>query len=171
MWRGWWKRREVRFLSWVACRMHRELSHPCPVVRLCFTVEPVLHDDITTHMCSCVGGTISGAIGKFDVNCVRWRSMIALLFVSHDLWCNSFSHGSLCATRKGSSWARLRGDGSGRCEKHAPGIYSLIYSDFHRDGTITSCHQGGVCGVCTESSELEPRLSPHLSSFDTLVRS
>lgn len=28
------------------------------------TVEPVLHDDITTHMCSCVGGAISGVIGK-----------------------------------------------------------------------------------------------------------
>ena len=25
-------------------------------------MEPILHDDITTHMCACVGGTISGII-------------------------------------------------------------------------------------------------------------
>lgn len=28
-------------------------------------VEPILHDDITTHMCSCVGGSISGIIVIF----------------------------------------------------------------------------------------------------------
>jgi hypothetical protein len=28
-------------------------------------VEPILHDDITTHMCSCVGGSISGIIVLF----------------------------------------------------------------------------------------------------------
>lgn len=25
-------------------------------------IEPILHDDISTHMCSCVGGTLSGLI-------------------------------------------------------------------------------------------------------------
>jgi hypothetical protein len=29
---------------------------------LCAGVEPILHDDITTHMCSCIGGSITGVI-------------------------------------------------------------------------------------------------------------
>jgi hypothetical protein len=39
------------------------LSHICRCCCYCyFAVEPVLHDDITTHICACVGGTISGLI-------------------------------------------------------------------------------------------------------------
>merc|ERR1711862_200930 len=28
----------------------------------CSGMEPIIHDDITTHMCACVSGSISGAI-------------------------------------------------------------------------------------------------------------
>ena len=43
---------------------HLDFTDCTSLVETFFAVEPVLHDDITTHMCSCVGGTISGAIGK-----------------------------------------------------------------------------------------------------------